>query len=99
LLSWAGLEVVKGAGCPTPREAYRPGHRLGNRLFTGVVVRAFGCVFNDLLSGYHVMSRRFVKSFPAMAHGFEIETELTVHAVEIRAAVAEDDPPLYFRTV
>ena len=97
LLVSAGLDMVKGARCPTTREAYRPGHRLGNRLFTGIVVRAFGCVFNDLLSGYHVMSRRFVKSFPAMAHGFEIETELTVHAVEIRAAVAEVDTPYYSR--
>jgi len=97
LLVSTGLDMVKGARCPTAREAYRPGHRLGNRLLTGVVVRTFGCVFHDLLSGYHVLSRRFVKSFPAMAHGFEIETELAVHAVEIRAAVAEVDTPYYAR--
>jgi len=65
-------------------ENYRRGHRFGNRLLTGSVRRIFGGQFTDMLSGYRVFSRRFVKSFPALARGFEIETELTVHALELR---------------
>ena len=63
--------------------AYRPGHRTGNRLLTGFVARMFGQSFTDMLSGYRVFSRRFVKSFPVLSGGFEIETELTVHALEL----------------
>ena len=69
--------------------AYRPGHRLGNRFLTGMVARLFGDRFNDMLSGYRAFSRRFVKSFPALSRGFEIETELTVHCLELRLPVAE----------
>ncbi|MEO0467421.1 MAG: glycosyltransferase family 2 protein [Pseudomonadota bacterium] len=72
-------------------ETYRVGHRTGNRMLTGLVSLIFGQRFSDILSGYRVMSRRFVKTFPSLAKGFEIETELTVHALEIRAPVAEVD--------
>ena len=68
---------------------YRPGHRLGNQLLTGSVLRIFGGQFTDMLSGYRVFSRRYVKSFPAVARGFETETELTVHALELRMPYAE----------
>jgi glycosyltransferase involved in cell wall biosynthesis len=70
-------------------ENYRRGHRLGNRVLTGSVRRIFGGRFTDMLSGYRVFSRRFVKSFPALARGFEIETELTVHALELRMPCGE----------
>lgn len=70
-------------------QTYRPGHRIGNRLLTGSVSWIFGQGFTDMLSGYRVFSRRYVKSFPAMAIGFEIETELTVHALELRMPYAE----------
>jgi glycosyltransferase involved in cell wall biosynthesis len=68
---------------------YRPGHRWGNRLLTGSVSRIFGGQFTDMLSGYRIFSRRYVKSFPAIAKGFEIETELTVHALGLRMPCAE----------
>lgn len=68
---------------------YRPGHRWGNRLLTGSVSRIFGGSFTDMLSGYRIFSRRYVKSFPAAAKGFEIETELTVHALGLRMPYAE----------
>lgn len=68
--------------------AYRGGHRFGNRLLTGVVRRIFGNRVRDMLSGYKVFSRRYVKSFPALSHGFDIETELTVHALELAMPVA-----------
>ena len=69
--------------------AYRRGHRLGNRVLTGMVARLFGARFEDMLSGYRVFSRRFVKSFPALSTGFEVETELTVHALSLAMPVAE----------
>jgi hypothetical protein len=74
---------------PVVDTAYRPGHREGNALFAGVVRLVFGDRIRDLLSGYRVLSRRFVKSFPALSTGFEIETELTVHALELRMPVME----------
>lgn len=70
-------------------EAFRQGHRFGNRLLTGFVALLFRDKLNDMLSGYRVFSRRFVKSFPALAAGFETETELTVHALELRMPIAE----------
>jgi glycosyltransferase involved in cell wall biosynthesis len=70
-------------------EAYRRGHQWGNRLLTQSVVRIFGGHFTDMLSGYRVFTRRYVKSFPALSHGFEIETELTVHALELRMPFGE----------
>ena len=69
--------------------AYRRGHRLGNRLLTKLVGRLFNQPVADMLSGYRVLSRRFVKSFPALSRGFEIETELTIHALQMRLPTAE----------
>lgn len=83
------LDMVNAARGHTTDEAYRRGHKFGNRLFTQLVSSLFGKRFNDILSGYRVFSRRFVKSFPALATGFEIETELTVHALELRMPVRE----------
>jgi glycosyltransferase involved in cell wall biosynthesis len=73
--------------------AYRPGHLLGNRLLTGFLSWLFGRACQDILSGYRVFTRRFVKSFPVLSAGFEIETELTVHALEMRVAIGEDSTP------
>jgi hypothetical protein len=70
---------------------YRAGHRFGNRMLTGAVAQLFGGGLTDMLSGYRVFSRRYAKSFPALSHGFEIETELTVHALELRMPYAELD--------
>ncbi len=85
------LDMVNAARVTDAAAAYRPGHRFGNALLTGLVARIFGSRFRDILSGYRVFSRRFVKSFPALAAGFEIETELTVHALELRMPVLELD--------
>ncbi len=87
------LDMVVGARVDREESAYRPGHRLGNKVLTGFVARLFGERFKDILSGYRVFSRRFVKSFPALAKGFETETELTVHALELRMPVAELPTP------
>lgn len=90
------LDMVVGARVETEEvagETYRPGHRLGNKLLTGSVQKIFGGSFRDMLSGYRVFSRRYAKSFPAQSRGFEIETELTVHALELRMACAEIDTP------
>jgi hypothetical protein len=81
--------MVNGARVTSIKEAYRFGHRFGNRLLTGLVQEIFGRQFSDMLSGYRVFSRRFVKSFPAISSGFEIETELTVHALELRMKTSE----------
>jgi Glycosyl transferase family 2 len=83
------LDMVNAYRLQQSRSAYRPGHRFGNALLSAIVAFLFGKRFNDLLSGYRVFSRRYVKSFPALATGFEIETELTVHALELRMPVAE----------
>ena len=83
------LDMVNGARVSTIQEAYRFGHRFGNQALTGLVQFIFGKQFGDMLSGYRVFSRRFVKSFPAISSGFEIETELTVHALELRMKTAE----------
>lgn len=84
-----GLDMVVGARVDQDPAAYRAGHRFGNRLLTRCVARLFGDTFDDMLSGYRVFSRRYVKSFPAHAAGFEIETELAVHALQLRMPVAE----------
>jgi glycosyltransferase involved in cell wall biosynthesis len=81
-----GARVEQGEKNPA---VYRPGHRMGNRLLTGALGLLFGRSFDDLLSGYRVFSRRYAKSFPAHASGFEIETELAVHALQLRMPVAE----------
>ena len=87
------LDMVVGCRVSADKVAYRAGHRLGNALFTGAVAELFGSRFTDILSGYRVFSRRFVKSFPAVAKGFEIETELTVHALELRMPISEMPSP------
>src|SRR5262249_56443754 len=76
---------------------YRPGHRTGNRLLTRFFASVFEPTFNDILSGYRVFSRRFVKSFPVLSRGFEIEIELAVHALELELPVAEFPTPYYAR--
>jgi glycosyltransferase involved in cell wall biosynthesis len=91
------LDMVVGNRVDRERAAYRVGHRTGNRLLTGFVASVFESNFKDLLSGYRVFSRRFVKSFPVLSGGFEIETELTIHALELGMAVAEIDTPYYAR--
>ena len=83
------LDMVNGARRHSDAAAYRRGHRLGNRVLTGLVQRIFSRRFDDMLSGYRVFSRRYVKSFPAISKGFEIETELTVHALQLRMPTAE----------
>ena len=83
------LDMVVGARRSEVEEAYRRGHRLGNKLFTGLLSGLFGRSFTDIFSGYRVFSRRFVKSFPALSRGFETETEISVHALELAMPVAE----------
>lgn len=78
-----GLDMINCARVPTTTTAYRPGHKFGNSLLSGIVKVMFGSQFQDMLSGYRVFSHRFVKSFPVMATGFEIETELTIHALAL----------------
>ncbi|WFR98699.1 glycosyltransferase [Rhizobium tumorigenes] len=87
------LDFVNGSRVSTLSGAYRPGHQFGNRLLSGIVRWIFGPQFSDMLSGYKVLSRRFVKSFPAMSSGFETETELAVHALELRMPCAELPTP------
>jgi glycosyltransferase involved in cell wall biosynthesis len=83
------LDMVTGVRIADSSSAYRLGHEYGNRALTGVVASIFGNRCGDMLSGYRAFSRRFVKSFPALAAGFEIETELTVHALELRMPIAD----------
>lgn len=83
------LDMVVGTRRETCDEAYRPGHRFGNRLFNTMVAWSFGRQFSDIFSGYRVFSRRFVKSFPALSHGFDIETEMSVHALQLNMPTAE----------
>ena len=85
------LDMVTGCRVTASEGAYRPGHRFGNWMLTSLVATIFGKRTKDMLSGYRVFSRRFVKSFPALSRGFEIETELTVHALELRMPVADVD--------
>jgi hypothetical protein len=79
------------------KRAWRPGHRTGNRLLTGFLAAVFGQAFKDILSGYRVFSRRFVKTFPVLSDGFEIETELSVHALELAMPVREIETPYFER--
>ena len=83
------LDMVVGARQHEVEDAYRGGHVLGNRMFTGLLARLFGRSFSDIFSGYRVFSRRFAKSFPVLSAGFEIETEMSVHALELRMPVGE----------
>ena len=83
------LDMLVGKRVETHQAAYRMGHRLGNRVLTGLVAWLFGSQIDDMLSGYRVFSRRFVKTFPSFSREFEIETELTVHAMQMKMAIAE----------
>ena len=87
------LDMVVGRRVETHQAAYRLGHRFGNAFLTGLVRRLFGSPIDDMLSGYRVFSRRFAKSFPSSAREFEIETELTVHAGQMRMPSPRSTPP------
>jgi glycosyltransferase involved in cell wall biosynthesis len=91
------LDMVVGLRVGQAQAAYRLGHRTGNRMLTGFLSSTFGHAFKDILSGYRVFSRRFVKSFPVLSDGFEIETELAVYALELSLPVAEVETPYYAR--
>ena len=91
------LDMVVGLRVDQEQAAYRTGHRTGNWMLTSFLSSMFGQAFKDILSGYRVFSRRFVKSFPVLSDGFEIETELTVHALELAMPVAEIETPYYAR--
>jgi len=91
------LDMVVGARVTQTDTAYRRGHKFGNALLTGMLTRLFGRSFSDILSGYRVFSRRFVKSFPVLSSGFEIETEISVHALELKMPVAEIETPYFAR--
>ena len=92
-----GLDMVVGTRVEQHVDAYRRGHRLGNRALTGILARLFGRSFTDIFSGYRVFSRRFVKSFPVLSSGFEIETEISVHALELRMPVGEMEAAYFAR--
>lgn len=91
------LDMVVGSRVDCEQAAYRVGHRTGNKLLSAFIASVFGSTFNDVLSGYRVFSRRFVKSFPVLSGGFEIETELAIHALELGLAVDEINTPYYAR--
>lgn len=90
-------DMVTGSRVAEQKEAYRQGHRFGNALLSKIVTTIFGDRISDLLSGYRVLSRRFVKSFPALSAGFEIETELTVHALDLRMPIDEMETSYFSR--
>jgi len=87
------LDMVNATRVTQIEAAYRRGHRMGNTVLSGLVARMFGNRIADMLSGYRVFSSRFVKSFPALSSGFEIETELTIHALELAMPIGEMDTP------
>src|SRR6516164_6914992 len=91
------LDMVVVLRVDQEQAAWRRGHRIGNRMLTGFLSSVFGQAFKDILSGYRVFLRRFVKSFPVLSDGFEIETELNVHALELAMPVAEVETPYYAR--
>jgi glycosyltransferase involved in cell wall biosynthesis len=91
------LDMVVGLRVDQAEAAYRRGHRAGNWMLTRFLSTVFGQDFKDILSGYRVFSRRFVKTFPVLSDGFEIETELSVHALELALPVAEIETPYYAR--
>lgn len=91
------LDMVVGSRVDQEQDAYRLGHRAGNRLLSWFVAEVFGSTFSDILSGYRIFSRRFVKSFPALSSGFEIETELTIHALELGMPMGQVKTPYYAR--
>lgn len=87
------LDMVNGTRVTAVEAAYRPGHRFGNLMLTGIVRLIFGDRIEDMLSGYRVFSRRFVKSFPALSGGFETETEFTIHALELGMPIGQVETP------
>src|SRR4029078_1318914 len=91
------LDMVVGSRVDKDKIAYRTGHRAGNRILSSFVAWVFGPSFSDMLSAYRVFSRGFVKSFPVLSGGFEIETELTVHALQLGLPVDEIETPYYAR--
>jgi glycosyltransferase involved in cell wall biosynthesis len=91
------LDMVVGSRLTQQDAAYRRGHVMGNKLLTGMLAQLFGRSFTDILSGYRVFSRRFVKSFPVLSGGFEIETEISVHALELRMPVGEVETRYFAR--
>jgi glycosyltransferase involved in cell wall biosynthesis len=91
------LDMVVGSRVTQQDAAYRRGHVMGNKLLTGMLAKLFGRSFTDILSGYRVFSRRFVKSFPVLSGGFEIETEISVHALELRMPVGEVETRYFAR--
>ena len=91
------LDMVVGSRVHEAADAYRRGHVLGNRMMTGILARLFGRSFSDIFSGYRVFSRRFVKSFPVLSVGFEIETEISVHALELKMPTAEVETRYFAR--
>lgn len=97
LLVAQNLDMVVGRRIHEQVYAYRPGHVLGNQMLTGFVAKLFGQRFTDILSGYRAFSRRYVKSFPALATGFETETELTVHALTLAMPISEVDTKYFAR--
>ena len=91
------LDMVVGCRVSQAADSYRRGHRNGNALLSGMLALLFGRTFSDILSGYRVFSRRFVKSFPLLSSGFEIETEISVHALELKMPVSEIETPYFAR--
>ena len=91
------LDMVVGSRVTQVTAAYRRGHVLGNKAMTGLLAQLFGRSFTDIFSGYRVFSRRFVKSFPVLSSGFEIETEISVHALELKMPVGEIETPYFAR--
>lgn len=92
-----GLDMIVGTRVHEAAEAYRRGHVLGNRAMTGFLAGLFGRSFTDIFSGYRVFSRRFAKSFPVLSAGFEIETEMSVHALELKMPVGEVETRYFAR--
>ncbi len=97
LLLSGPYDMINAARVSQSIEAYRAGHTFGNKLFSLIVKKIFGKSLSDLLSGYRVFSRRFVKSFPCFSQGFEIETDLTIHALSLQIPIAEIETPYYSR--
>ncbi|URW76264.1 glycosyltransferase family 2 protein [Sphingomonas donggukensis] len=96
-LTGEGLDMIVGTRVHEAADAYRRGHVLGNKAMTGLLASLFGRSFTDIFSGYRVFSRRFVKSFPVLSAGFEIETEISVHALELKMPTGEVETAYYAR--
>jgi hypothetical protein len=93
LLAEGRYDLINAARKPIESSAFRSGHVLGNRLLTGLVGLVFGTMTEDMLSGYKAFSRRFVKTFPTSSSGFEIETEIMIHALDLRVPFCEIEAP------